>query len=378
MLRYPNHTRATPAHRRSRAASLVGVAVLVALMLSACSGAPAGSTDGSDATADSAALRQPRRNAARATTTVPKSGATTPTTTAPKPGTTTPTTTAPKPGTTPTTTTAPQATPAAPSVAIPPGATWKLAFSEEFSGTSIDTNRLTPCFSWAWTYEGCTVTFNNGREAYQPGQVRVADGVARLVAEPNNQTIWGKDYRSGLLSTTNRPMSSGNAASLYKFRYGYVEGRMRVPRERGLFSAFWMLPPDYHSWDYPYEIDILETLGSTDRTSWMHVHHTDRTASWTPNANGGNGACSLQDYSDGFHTYGVDWQPTYIDFYIDGQRCGRFTGPIWKGDMEIIVNLMVDVDWQRQLGLQSKGPVTGSLDVDYIRVWQHQDVTLAG
>lgn len=349
MQRHPSHTRAASSTRRSRAASLVGAALLVALTLGACGAPPAGPADGSD---EVSGLGRPRGGASRATTTVP--GVVAPT---------------------PTPTTSPQSAPPAPSVATPAGSSWKLAFSEEFSQTAIDKSKVTPCFSWAWTYDDCTVSFNNGREAYQPEQVRVADGVARLVAEPNSDLIWGKDYRSGLLSTTNRPMSSRNPASLYKFRYGYVEGRMKLPRERGLFSAFWMLPPDYDRWNYPYEIDILETLGSTDRTTWMHVHHTEHRREWTPNTNGDNGACPVHDYSDGFHTYGVDWQPSYIDFYIDGRRCGRFTGPIWNGDMEIIVNLMVDVDWQRNWGLQSRGPVTGSLDIDYIRVWQHQNVS---
>ncbi|MFZ4519271.1 MAG: DUF4082 domain-containing protein, partial [Microthrixaceae bacterium] len=298
------------------------------------------------------------------TTTAPSQQSTTTTSTTVPTTTIAPTTTT----TTTTTTTLPSGGGAQPPVAAPAGTNWRLAFNEDFTSGTLDLNKWTPCFSWAWSYDGCTASFNNGRERYSPSQVQINNGVASLVAQPATP-VNGKDYVSGMLSTTNRPMSSGNPNSLFKFRYGYLEGRMKLPRSKGMFAAFWLLPPDYNNWNYPYEVDVFETLGSTDRTTWMHVHHTNRTIAWDPNGSGGNGACPTQDYADGFHTYGINWQPTFIDFYIDGRRCGSFTGPVWSGDLEVIINLMVDVDWQRQWGLAG-ATVSDRLDVDYVKVWQ--------
>lgn len=266
----------------------------------------------------------------------------------------------------------------APPISADAGKSWALKFNEDFSSTQLDLTKLTPCFSWAWTYEGCSGSFNNGREWYQPSQIQIANGVAKLVAEPGAGLPQSKTYKSGLLSTTNKPGSLANTSSLYKFKYGYVEGRMKLPKTRGFFSAFWMMPPDYGSYNYAYEVDILETLGGTENTTFMTVHYNNRQSSYAIN-NGANnnGACPVHNYGDGYHTYGVNWQPSFIAYYIDGKECGRMTSTasrnIWNGDLEIILNLMVDVDWQKNWGIGLNDPTAkDSLDVDYIKVWQMQ------
>ena len=81
------------------------------------------------------------------------------------------------------------------------------------------------------------------------------------------------------------------------------------------------------------------------------------------------------DYSADFHTYGVDWQPDHVAFYIDGTECGRFTATdpsqIPDQPMQIILDLMVDNNWQRAANLVLPAQtVTDRLDVDYLRVWQ--------
>jgi beta-glucanase (GH16 family) len=90
-----------------------------------------------------------------------------------------------------------------------------------------------------------------------------------------------------------------------------------------------------------------------------------------------NGKCAEMDYSADFHTYGVDWQPDHVAFYIDGTECGRFTatepGQIPNQPMQVIIDLMVDTKWQRDVKLVLPSQtVTDHLDVDYLRVWQAQ------
>src|SRR5262249_5349958 len=98
--------------------------------------------------------------------------------------------------------------------------------------------------------------------------------------------------------------------------------------------------------------------------------------SFTPNHSPKkNGACADLDYSQGFHRFGVDWEPAYIRFYIDGVACGEFTSAadIGSQPMQIILNHMVSVDWQRSV---NKPPLDNTpvreLDVDYIRVFQQK------
>ena len=51
------------------------------------------------------------------------------------------------------------------------GKQWRVAYSEEFNGTALDTTKLTPCFDW--NYGACTASFNTGKEHYLPSQVQV-------------------------------------------------------------------------------------------------------------------------------------------------------------------------------------------------------------
>src|SRR5262249_55573094 len=164
---------------------------------------------------------------------------------------------------------------------------------------------------------------NSGYEHYLPSQVSVSNGTAKLVAEPlsppytDSACYGGKCiYKSGMVSTA-RPNANGSNY-LYSFTYGYVEARMKVPGTQGFFTAFWMLTTATN-YVYPYEIDIVEILGHDPSDVEMHYLYNNRSSHYTPNHAGGvNGACATLNYSQGFHTYGMDWQPDHIAFYIDG------------------------------------------------------------
>jgi hypothetical protein len=267
--------------------------------------------------------------------------------------------------------------PARPPMAAADGKQWKLAFSEEFNGGDYDHRKLTPCFDW--NTGDCTSTFNNGREHYQPSQVVVSNGTAKLIAAPLSPPFPSSacqngscTYKAGLLSTA-RPRADNGSNYLYKFTYGYVEARIKFPATRGFFTAFWMLPAD-PSYNYRSEIDILELLGDDPTTMFMTYSYNDRTQAY--NANSGkhnNGACAVKDYSKGFVRMGLDWQPDHIAWYIDGKKCAQFSnaGQIENGPMQIILHMMVDNNWQRRWNVGLTDPtLTRQLEVDYLRVYQ--------
>jgi beta-glucanase (GH16 family) len=266
-----------------------------------------------------------------------------------------------------------------PPAPVASGKVWQLNFAEEFDGTDYDHNKLTPCFEW--NFGDCTSTFNNGYEHYLPSQVQVSNGAGHLVAQPlsppypDNPCFNGScTYKSGLLSTTKKLGS--DSSYLYTFTYGYVEASLKIPNTQGFFTAWWMLPTD-PNFNWAYEIDILEALGHDPTDMEMHYHYNNRSVSYTPNFNaqGKNGACADLDYSQAFHRFGVDWEPTFVAFYIDGVKCGQFNGTaggtIVNSPMQLILNHMVSVDWQRSVGKPLlNNSLSASLDVDYIRVWQ--------
>ena len=263
---------------------------------------------------------------------------------------------------------------------VPPGTgrKWTVTFSEEFNGTDYDRKKLSPCFDW--NTGGCTNSFNKGREHYDPAQITVSNGTAKLTAAPlvpplSNTGCFENQctYKSGLLSTC-RPNANAGTAYLYTFTYGYVESRMKFPATQGFFTAFWMLPAD-PSYAYRSEVDIVEILGDDPRTIFMHYHYNNRSQSHAVNqGKGNNGACAVKDYGTDFHTFGFDWQPDRVAWYIDGTRCSEFTGTtaqIENGPMQIIIDLMVDHKWQQDwmVTLQDTTLVR-ALELDYLRVYQ--------
>jgi len=267
--------------------------------------------------------------------------------------------------------------PIAPPLAAATGKHWTVSFDEEFSGSALNTSKLSPCFDW--NSGDCTSTFNHGREHYQPSQVVVSNGTAKLIAAPLSPPYSDSGcrngtctYKAGLLSTA-RPNSSASNY-LYSFKYGYVESRFKFPATQGFFTAFWMLPAD-PSFSYDYEIDILELLGDDPSTMFMTYHYAGRNSSYPVNTGKfKNGKCTTKDYSKDFVRMGMDWEPDHVAWFIDGVECGRFTGSgaqIANTPMQLILHMMVDNDWQRRwnVGLTDASLVR-QLEVDYIRVYQ--------
>jgi hypothetical protein len=253
-----------------------------------------------------------------------------------------------------------------------------VTFSEEFNGTDYDRKKLSPCFDW--NYGACTNSFNKGREHYDPAQIAVSNGTAKLTAAPLmpplSSTGCYQDqctYKSGLLSTC-RPNAGDGSAYLYAFTYGYVESRMKFPATQGFFTAFWMVPAD-PTYAYRSEIDIVEILGDDPNTIFMTYHYNNRTQSHAVNqGKGNNGSCAVKNYATDFHRFGIDWQPTHVAWYIDGIKCAEFAGTtaqVENGPMQIIIDLMVDHAWQQSWNVMLQDTtLVRQLELDYLRVYQ--------
>jgi beta-glucanase (GH16 family) len=148
---------------------------------------------------------------------------------------------------------------------------------------------------------------------------------------------------------------------------------MKFPSEPGFFTAFWMLPTE-PSYNYPYEIDIVEILGGWPNRIFMHYHYNNRSSYYKVGEDIGNdnGVCADKDYSTDWVRFGLDWQPTHIAWYIDGVKCGQYAGPdIAATPMQIILHMMIDNSWERSAGsVLSSQTLVDQLEVDYIRIYQ--------
>jgi beta-glucanase (GH16 family) len=229
---------------------------------------------------------------------------------------------------------------------------WKLTFSDEFDGKSVDPAK--------WNLRDPFETGrNNELQAYLPDAFEVTEGVLRIIATRRPADYAGKprDYVSGMMTT----------AGKFSQRFGRFEIRARVPSGRGLFPAFWLLPDDPPRW--PPEIDVFEVLGHDTRTVHFTHHWFSDPANRIRTSDGSNvfGA----DRARKFSVYRVDWSPGMIVWSVDGVEMFRSTRSVPSDEkMFLLINLAVGGNWPGAPDAQT--PFPAALEVDWVRVYRKQ------
>ena len=107
----------------------------------------------------------------------------------------------------------------------------------------------------------------------------------------------------------------------FSFRYGRAEARLFTHPHRGNFPAFWMMPQDNSKgWPNAGEIDIWEQINE-ESVSYHTLH-----SHWTYDLKHKSDPTSAVqgrniDYTC-YHTFSVEWTPTLITWYVDGEKVG--------------------------------------------------------
>ncbi len=235
-------------------------------------------------------------------------------------------------------------------------------FAEEFDRFAASASGLIDGRgAWRTTYIGGDRTLPGNHEAQwymddgPGGPFRLRDGVLEISAAPAAGLPHGMTHRSGMIM----------GHRLLNQQYGYFEMRAQLPRGRGLWPAFWLLPSD-GAW--PPEIDVMEMLGHERGRYYAAVHarpdgrQVDEVT-----------AIPAPDLSAGFHVFAVAWRPDVIRFYLDDVQVHETTTP---GDMHrpmyLLANLAVggEGSWP---GAAARD-VSGVYRIDWIRVWQFDDL----
>ncbi len=229
-----------------------------------------------------------------------------------------------------------------------PSGDWNLVLNENFSGTRLNNTVWNNGF---WFNS----TLNRELQAYRPENVTLNGGVLNLVAEKRStQTTWNTpmDYASGAITTRGK----------FSFTFGVAEARVRVPKGRGFWPAFWLLPEGKRA---PPEIDILEIFGHDTSTVHFNYHFFDANGVHTSLP----GIHSGPDFSTGFHVFTVEWTSSYVKYYVDGIERHSYTGDfILRDPAFVILNLAVGGTWPGNPDASTLFPQ--SYQVDYVRVWQ--------
>lgn len=245
-----------------------------------------------------------------------------------------------------------------------------LVWSDEFNGAS---GSLPDPSKWKIVSSGSG--FGNQELEYytgRPTNIRQQNGHLIITARKENYT--GHD---GMLRnyTSARIESEG----LFELKYGRIEARIKLPKGRGVWPAFWMLGSDYNAIGWPAcgEVDIMENVGSEPSRIHGSLHG--------PGYSGGNplsGVFNLRNrerFSDDYHVFAVEWEPQTMRFYVDNtlyetQNAGNLPpGKTWAFDHPffLVLNVAVGGYWPGSPDAKTQFPT--SMLVDYVRVYQLGD-----
>lgn len=191
--------------------------------------------------------------------------------------------------------------------------------------------------------------------------VIVEDG--NLVLTAKREDFSGAQYTSARLLTKTK----------FEQTYGRFEARMQLPWGQGIWPAFWMLGADIdtNSWPACGEIDIMEYRGQ-DPTILIGTVHG-------PGYSGGQSISKSYElkndrFDTGFHVFGVEWGPNYINFYVDDVLYNQITPEDVPGEWVfnkpffIIMNIAVGGNFVGSPNAETVFPQ--QMLVDYVRVYK--------
>jgi alpha-L-fucosidase len=245
---------------------------------------------------------------------------------------------------------------AAPKATYPPNnPAYKLVWSDEFDGTTLDTTK------WAQYSPG------KRRDAVNVPEAVRLDGEGHLVITTARREVDDPVAAGGKRSEVTTGMIS--TQGLFETTYGYFECRMKMQTQVGHWSAFWintptMGKPEKDPATAGVEIDVIEYLRNgqyADKA--QHTIHWDHN---TPSYQKDHRSVVMPDIGKDFHTFGVEWTPDALTFFDDGRETWRTTKAIPKRDQYMILSLEVG-KWADDI---SKAQLPDSLVVDYVRVYK--------
>lgn len=245
---------------------------------------------------------------------------------------------------------------------------WVLSWGDEFDGNALDET--------VWSKVNHGNPDNGEVQFYTPRSenILVSNGTLKLIARKETYTGQGpwmtqpvtREYTSGKVETQGKKT----------FKYGKMEARMKLPRGKGSWPAFWLLGENLFDsgigWPRCGEIDIMEhgqdfnNLGAAIHTqAYNHTIGTQKT-----------GTYNIDNYDTDFHTYGVEWSTDKLNFDVDrntyfsvsksaigsSEAQWPFDQPFW-----IILNHAVGGAWG---GTPDPALFPLTTEIDWVHVYQ--------
>lgn len=185
---------------------------------------------------------------------------------------------------------------------------WILVFEDEFNDNSLDT-----CFWNPFTGVPRDLDFIKQKAWHSPNNVEESGGMLKIVSKREdvfNKPIV-KSWNPYIVEYENFAYTTGEVWSIYKFGYGKYEARIKIPKGKGFWPAFWLWTgsPKYN------ENDIFEF--------WKNNTTTHNITTYYDFNNDGNvlrcvSSYSSFDFSNDFHIFTLEWEKGQTRWYVDG------------------------------------------------------------
>ena len=237
---------------------------------------------------------------------------------------------------------------------------YSLVWADEFNDPAV----TMPDESKWWYEVWDPGRVNNELQRYIKGKrdgvvtAEISDGILKIHAKKVGNEVWSARVNTSTYWT-----------------YGYFEARLKLPKGKGTWPAFWMMPQTGgENWPACGEIDIMEEVGvnpnytssSIHCSAYNHTIGTQKTKEvLTPGA------------EDEFHVYALEWTEDYIKTYVDGKLLLNFpndhagdpkTWPFNK-NFGLKLNLAWGGDWGGMKGVDESA-LPATYEIDYVRVFQ--------
>ena len=235
---------------------------------------------------------------------------------------------------------------------------YELVWSDEFNGNYLDTN--------TWNYEIGTGSWgwgNNEQQYYTDRNIKVSNGTMKITAK--REDYGGMKYTSSRITTKNKK----------NFKYGKIEARIKMPKFKGVWPAFWMLGANQDSVGWPKcgEIDIMEAINDENL-----VYGTLHWFNDPGNNNADSGSSAAVADRTEYHVYGVEWTADKLRWYVDGKvyRTMDVSNDSFsevRKEYFVIFNMAIGGQWPGYDIDETAFPAT--MEVDWVRAYKKVEET---
>jgi len=242
---------------------------------------------------------------------------------------------------------------------------WVQTLNEDFNGTSLDAT--------LWTRrQPYDIPIHNQLQRYLEENVIVENGIVSIKCEKkeghqyNDPKLGSREYTTGVLTSYGK----------WTQAYGYIEARVKTPLAKGLWACFWTMPDRgvgsnekvrTSTHNGAMEVDIQEQL-----TNWGPGRY-NLGMHWDGYKEDHKYSTSNKNYygptSDGWHTFGLLWEPGKYTFYCDGIKKAEWANErVGSVPSFIILDVNMRGASTREEIEIAKFP--DYYQIDYVKAWQ--------